>query len=80
MITTEDASDLLRTVEAKVMLKKDSEATNILHVTVVRIGSQIKYFPTHKMTRGGPIKQEAELTRDQALQLITDELNLRYFS
>lgn len=79
MITIEDASDILRNIEAKVMLKKDSEATNILHITVVRDGSQLKYYPTHKMTKAS-IKPEAELTRDQALQLLTDELNLRYFS
>lgn len=80
MITIEDANVILRKVEAKVMLKKDTEATNILHVTVIRIGSQIQYFPTHKMTKPGKIEQEAALTRDQALQFIKDELNSRYFS
>jgi hypothetical protein len=79
MISIEATSDILRAIEAQVMLKKDNEATNLLHVTIVRDGSQLKYYPAHKMTKAS-IKPEAELTRDQALQLITDELNLRYFS
>ena len=79
MITIEDANVILRKVEGKVMLKKESEATNIIHLTVVRDGSQLRYYPTTKMTKAS-IKPEAELTRDQALQHIADELNLRYFS
>lgn len=79
MINIEDANVMLRKVEGKVMLKKESEATNILHLTVVRDGSQLRYYTTHKMIKAN-IKPETELTRDQALEFIKDELNSRYFS
>ena len=79
MINIDDANVILRKIEGKVMLRKEFEATNIIHLTIVRDGSQLRYYPTTKMTEAS-IKPEAELTRDQALEFIKDELNLRYFS